>query len=122
MSDIELNFNWRAFCPACGTAITENKAGEKNCPDCDLWYTEDTLFGYIPKMKTYNFKELKMKRMSNEDLAELFDQTGMYENSKQVDKGTRRQLHLGIKSQTEKRRVRNETEMDNGQSTEEIQG
>lgn len=44
--------NYKVFCPACGTAIETNEHGERHCTDCDLWYTDQQLFGYQPRHLT----------------------------------------------------------------------
>ena len=47
-----LRQNYQVFCPACGTAVETNEHGERHCPDCDLWYTDQQLFGYQPRHLT----------------------------------------------------------------------
>jgi len=40
------------FCPRCGTAVQINDFEERHCPDCDLWYMQKKLFGYVPRHLT----------------------------------------------------------------------
>jgi len=47
-----LRQNYQVFCPACGTAVITNEHSERHCPDCNLWYTDQQLFGYQPRHLT----------------------------------------------------------------------